>query len=277
MSLDTILAGAPRPTRGQWRAWTRREPVLAGLGYEQLRGELAVDAGTPRARNDVLLGALWRLARSDAGAGGVLLACLAPALGAVAGRYRRTLGVDEALAVAAAAVWDRVARFDPPTENVAYRLRWLAGRAVHRAAIRQRDHAGRHQPLTEDTPGPAAGLPVRVLLGEAAGAGVVSRRAAWLLWVTNCEGLSLAEAAGLLGVSYDAAKQCRRRAALRLRAWLDASPAGDETALPPAQHTDGLHGLGAEGCTYCTIGVDSQLPRSDSTPTMPRPATGQAA
>jgi hypothetical protein len=279
MGLDTTLAGAPRPTRRQWRAWTRREPVLECLTYEQLRSELDIATGTSRARSDALLGALWRLARCDPDAGGVLLACLLPALGSVAGRYRRTLGYEEAMSVAAAAVWDRVARFDPPTDSVAYRLRWLAGRAVHRAALRQRGEAGRRQPLAEDTPGTAAGLPVRVLLGEATDAGVVPGRGAWLVWVTYCEGLSLSEAAELLGVSYDAAKQRRQRAARRLRAWLDTSAARAETVRGPRHPDERLHGVRSEGGTYCAIQADdTQLRRSnDDTPALGRPASGEAA
>lgn len=224
MGLDTSLARTPRPTRRQWQAWARREPVLRPLTYDQLRALLDVARRTPHARADALLAALWRLAHHDRDAGRVLLACLLPALRAVAARYRRTLGDEEAFTVAVTAAWDRVARFDPPTSHVAYRLQWLAGRRVHQAATRQREHAARQQHLTDELLAFAAtpeGLPVRVLLGEAVDAGIVSRQGAWLVWATDCAGLSIGEAAGLLGIGYEATKKQRQRAAAALRGWLD--------------------------------------------------------
>jgi hypothetical protein len=236
MALDVTLARHWRPTRRQWQGWARREPVLRTLTYDQLRTLLDVATATPGLRADGVLAALWRLARHDREAGRLLLVCLAPGLRSVAGRYRDTLGQQEAFTVAVAAVWDRVARHRPFERDVAYRLQWLAGRRVHRAAVRERVHAShREHPCAVWDPvrahqssdveaaatGIPEGLPVRVLLAEAVGAGIVSQRDAWVVWATEVAGLGLGEAAERAGMGYEAAKKARQRATARLRAWLE--------------------------------------------------------
>lgn len=236
MALDVALARQWRPTRRQWQGWARREPVLRALTYDELRAVLAVAPVTPAAGADRVLGALWRLARHDPDAGRLLLVCLVPALRAVAGRYRDALGQEEAFTVAVAAVWDRVARYRPFERDVAYRLQWLAGRRVHRAAVRERVHASyrehpcavrdpvrAHQSSDPETAatGTPEGLPVRVLLAQAVGAGIVSQRDAWVVWATEVAGLGLEEAACLAGMGYEAAKKARQRAKARLRSWLE--------------------------------------------------------
>lgn len=216
-----VLVGVRPPTLRQWQAWARREPALRHLSYERLRAELA-PGPCRRERADVLLAALWRLTRHDRDAGAVLVACLVPGLGAIATRYQRSLGYDEAFMLGVAAVWDRIARFGPPDSHVAYRLLWLAGRRVHRAAVTEREQAGRHQPLADhDTVVTEPDVPVRVTLGDAVGVRVVSRRDAWLIWATHCAGLTVAEAAGLLGMGYEQAKKRRQRADDALKSWLE--------------------------------------------------------
>jgi len=221
VGLHATLARTLPPTRRQWRGWQDRERALRGVTYERLRVELA-DRRTPRARADGLLAALWRLARHDRDAGRVLLASLLPGARSIAAGYRRSLGYDEALTVAVAALWDRIARFDPPARNVAFRLVWLAGRRVNDTATARRAHAARHRLLTspDTTPSGPAGLPVRVLLGQAVNAGVVTREGAWLTWATRCAGITLAEAAELLGIGYEAAKKRRQRTEAALAGWL---------------------------------------------------------
>jgi hypothetical protein len=220
-----VLVGVRPPTLRQWRAWAGREPVLRCLSYERLRAEL-VPGRCDRARVDVLLAALWRLTRHDRDAGGVLVACLVPGLRAIAVRYQHRLGREEAFMLAVAAVWDRVARFGPPASHVAYRLLWLAGRRVHHAAVSEREHAGRHQPLMPDHHAAVIdppGVPVGVTLADAVDAGVIGRRDAWLVWVTHGAGLTVAEAAGLLGIGCEAAKKRRQRADTALKTWLETS------------------------------------------------------
>lgn len=236
MGLDHTLARPWRPTRRQWQEWARREPVLRPLSFDQFRALLAVAPATPAAGADRLLGALWRLASHDPEAGRLLLVCLLPALRSVAGRYRDTLGSQEAFTVAVAAVWDRVARHRPFERDVAYRLQWLAYRRVHRAAVRERAHASRRaDPVVRDPvhgrppgdteavqgTGTPEGLPVQVLLAQAAQARIVSQRDAWVLWATEVAGIGLGQAAELAGMSYQAAKKARQRAKARLREWLD--------------------------------------------------------
>lgn len=228
MRPEVVLVGVRPPTLRQWRRWAGCEPALRGLSYERLRAEL-VPGRCDRARTDVLLAALWRLSHQDRDAGAVLVACLVPGLRAIAVRYQRRLGRDEAFTLAVSAVWDRVARFGPPAGHVAYRLLWLAGRRVHRAAVGERDHARRRQAITVDHH-PRAGppeVPVSVTLAEAVNAGIIGRRDAWLVWATHCAGLAVAEAAGLLGLGYEAAKKRRQRADAALKCWLDD---GDGTA-----------------------------------------------
>lgn len=223
MRLDAAFTRMPPPTRRQWQTWTSREPALRGLSYEQLRAELDTDWCASTGRADELLAGLWRVARQDVDAGRVLLACLLPGARSTAAGYRRCLGYDEALAIAVEAMWDRIARFDPFDREVAFRLKWLARRRVHEATIKMREHGDRCRPLTDQVKLPAApsGLPVLVLLGEAADAAVVSRRGVWLVWATRCAGMSLVEAAELAEVAYDTAQKSRRRAELRLRCWLE--------------------------------------------------------
>lgn len=220
---ERALARALPPTRRQWTAWARQERVLRGITYEQLRAELTPGRSS-RPRADALLAALWRLARHDREAGRILLACLLPGVRRIVARYGRSLGQDEAFMTAGVALWERIARFDPPADYVAYRMLWLAGRRVHHAAVSGRAEADRCRPVTGDETAVevTSGVSVRVTLGEAVSAGVVTRRDAWLVWATHCAGLTVVEAAGLLGIGYERAKKRRQRADAALKAWLEA-------------------------------------------------------
>jgi DNA-directed RNA polymerase specialized sigma24 family protein len=194
---------------------------LRGLTYEQFRAELTPGCGS-RERADEQLAALWRLARCDDEAGQALLAVLVPGFRAIAGRYQRSLGWDEAFAIAVGGAWERIARFDPPRSHVTYRLLWLAGRRVHRAAVDQEaDGVGRPVVTGNETrseTGPEVSVSVTLL--EAVRSEVVTRHDAWLVWATHCAGLALADAAELLGLGYEQAKKRRQRARAALETWL---------------------------------------------------------
>lgn len=222
-SLERALACAMPPTRRQWQAWGRHEVALRGISYERLRAELAPGRRS-RPRADLLLAALWRVARHDREAGRILLACLLPGLRAIVSRFQRTVGYDEAFAIAVAALWERIARFDPPTSHVAYGLLWLAGRRVHHVANSRQAEIVRCQPVTDDET-PVVVSPevsAKVTLGQAVTAGVICRQDAWLVWATHCAGLTVAQAAGPLGLGYEQAKKRRQRAAAALKVWLEA-------------------------------------------------------
>jgi len=222
--LEKALARALPPAHRQWQAWVRQEPALCRVTYEQLRADL-VPGLSSRPHADVLLAALWRLAHRDREAGRVLLACLLPGVRAIATRYQHRLGYEEAFTVAVAGLWERIAHFDPPASHVAYRVLWLAGRRVHRAARDRREDVARSRPLTRDETVVEVSqeVSIGVTLGEAVSAGIVTRRDAWLVWATHCAGLTVAEAAMLLGLGYEQAKKRRQRADAALKAWLGAS------------------------------------------------------
>jgi len=207
------------PSRRRWRAWQLREPALRDVRWDQFQAGRDPD-GNP----DELLASLWRLAHHDSEAGALLVACLGPGSRRIARMYGRTLGRDEATAIAIAAMWDRVARFDPPPQRVAHRLLWLAGRDVHRATVRRRIEIRRSTPAADHHAPPAApsGEPLLVLLRQAVAAGIVTAEAAWLTWATRCAGLALANAGGLLDLGYEATKKRRQRAEAALAAWLGA-------------------------------------------------------
>lgn len=212
------------PRRGRWRAWQLREPELRDVQRDQLQA-----GRDPGGNADELLAGLWRLARHDGNAGALLLACLGPGTRRIARMYGRTLGRDEATAIALAAIWDRIARFDPPPQRVAQRLLWLAGRNVHRATIRRRAELRHSIPTADHHTLPAApvGEPTLVLLRHAVAAGIVTPEGAWLTWATRCIGLALAEAGGVLDLGYEATKKRRQRAEAALSAWLGGDHPND--------------------------------------------------
>lgn len=208
------------PTRRQWAAWRLTEPALRRTHPGHLRIGLT-SSRAPDVDPDRTLAALWRIARHDAGAGALLVACLAPGTERIGREYGRSLGRDEAEAIAVVTIWDRVARFDPYPHHVAHRLLWLARRHVHRVAVLRRTQS--HE-LAADASlhvrVDAAGVPPLVLLRQAVTAGAGTARGAWLVWATRCAGLSLGDAGQLLGLGYEAAKKCRQRTEAALAAWL---------------------------------------------------------
>lgn len=104
--LESALEQAA-PTGAQWDAWSRREPSLAGLTYEDLRSELR--AGD-QDRKDTLLRVLVRVTHAEHDAFPVVAACLLPALRHRIAHYAPSLDRQDAFAVMAGALFEAVTR-----------------------------------------------------------------------------------------------------------------------------------------------------------------------
>jgi hypothetical protein len=214
--LDAALTSS-RPPRRRWQAWTTLEPVLAGLSWQQVRGELR--HGSP-ARQDELLAALVRIARHDAEAVTAVVACLVPGLRARIARYAPGLPTDDAWAIAVAGVCTAIGVGDLPRTFVANRLLDAAKRHLQRAVkteVAWNDHTHEVPELADHShvDEPSAAL----ILSTAARAGVINPSDAALIHTTAITGHSLAFAASQLGISYETAKKRRQRAGPRLAAW----------------------------------------------------------
>jgi DNA-directed RNA polymerase specialized sigma24 family protein len=226
LSLLDALEAAPPPSPRRWRAWVRAEPVLAGLGYGELRRVLLDD--TPPVdyeRRDDLLAALLRLSRDDEQAGEVLVVCLLPGVKAKLRRHAYGVEPDEAAAVIVEALWRRIRRYPLDRRPRKIALNLLLDAAHDLIDTRDRDAAwtGRHH-LTGDDAGldseaPDPGEPPQLMWHQAMCAGVLSPREVTLIDGTRLRGLPLPETARLLGITHDAAKKARRRSETRFARW----------------------------------------------------------
>jgi hypothetical protein len=203
VNLEAALARIA-PNRAQWSDWTRRQPILAGLSYHDVRFHLRTGG---QQRKDQLLAALVRIARTDPEAFGVLAACLLPGLCHRVARYARTLEREEALAIMVAGLYDRLRRAESVQRG------WTA--------------QTRHDPETASRAG-AVELSAATLVVTAVDAGVIDEQDARLILATRFAGRPLREAAQRLGLHYEAVKKRRQRAEARWAAWWapDAGRAG---------------------------------------------------
>jgi hypothetical protein len=215
-----------RPSVRRWRAWVDRERELVGLSWERLRHELR--HGSP-VRQDELLAALMRVARSDTEAMTAVAACLVPGIRARIARHAPGLPVEDAWSAAVEGLCTAIGAGHVPRTFVASWLLDAAKRRLQRAvkdeAIWQRqirqipDRADRHR--VDDPSG-------SLILSMAARAGVISRSDAWLMHTTVIVGHSVDHAAGRLAIAYETAKKRRQRAGHRWAAWwapeLEPSP-----------------------------------------------------
>jgi hypothetical protein len=206
-----------RPARRRWRAWTNDEPALVGLSWQGLRYELRHG---PPDRQDELLCALIRVARSDGEAKTALAACLVPGIRARIARYAPGLPPDDAWSVAVEGLCAAIGAGDVPRTFVANRLLDAAKRqlqqavkneAVWQGQVRQLPNRADHRRVDE----PSGAL----ILGTTIRAGVISKADAALLHATAIAGHGLAYAARRLSVSYETAKKRRQRAGHRWVAW----------------------------------------------------------
>jgi hypothetical protein len=227
-NLETALERAA-PSRSQWHAWTRTDPALAGLTYQDVRRELRTGN---QDRKDRLLGALVRVTRTDPDAFAVVAACLLPALRRRVRLYGPSLDRDDALAVMVEGLYEAVARADTPLNAfVATHLLSTPTRRLRRAACRERawdrTRPVCHGPTDAAVIGPSADT----MLAGAVAAGVFSPADAQLIVDTRIAGHPLRAAARRQGLPYEAAKKRRQRAEARWAGWwttnADRSPVED--------------------------------------------------
>jgi DNA-directed RNA polymerase specialized sigma24 family protein len=217
-NLETALEQIA-PRRTQWDAWTRYEPALAGLTYQDLRVELRT--GT-KPRKDELLTALARTARSDRTAFELVAACLLPGIRHLVARYGRSLERQDALAIAVGALYEAVGRceLDEPPRFVASKLLALPTGRLRRAVAAQRASCVTATPAAENTaPTHSPELSATLLLTTAVEAGVLAEPDARLIHATRVIGRPMREVAHELGVTYGTAKKRRQRAEATWVAW----------------------------------------------------------
>jgi hypothetical protein len=217
-NLETALERTA-PTRTQWDAWTRREPTLAGLTYKDLRHELR--AGTEQ-RQDELLAALVRMAKTDSTAFNVVAACLLPGIRHRIARHAPWLERQDAVAVMVDALHEAVRRYnvDEPRRFVAGKLLALPTRRLRHAVAAHQAWSVNIRRTAEDVAhadGPE--LSAATLLGAAVDAGVVAEHDARLIHDTRITGRPLREVARHVGLGYEAAKKRRQRAEAAWVAW----------------------------------------------------------
>ncbi|MGH9291039.1 MAG: hypothetical protein ACRD0V_22540 [Acidimicrobiales bacterium] len=216
--LETALEHTA-PTRTQWDAWTRPEPALAGLTYQDLRSEL--QTGTDR-RKDELLAALVRTASTDSLAFNVVAACLLPGTRHRIARYAPMLERQDAVAVMVAALHEAVGRYnvDEPPQFLAQTLLVLPSRRLRHAVAAHQAWSSYAVRGAEDAAhacGPE--LSAAALLGTAVDAGVLADHDARLIHDTRVTGRPLREVARQIGLAHEAAKKRHQRAEAAWVAW----------------------------------------------------------
>jgi hypothetical protein len=223
-NLETALERAA-PSRLQWHAWTRGDPALAGLTYQDVRRELCTG---DQDRKDRLLGALVRVTRTDPDAFAVVAACLLPALRRRVRLLGPSLDRDDALAVLVEGLYEAVARADATLDAfVATRLLSVPTRRLRRAVSCERAWDRTSRPECHGPTADAAGIgpSAHTMLAGAVAAGVLSPVDAQLILDTRIAGYPLRGAAGRLGLAYETAKKRRQRAEVRWANWWTSNSA----------------------------------------------------
>jgi hypothetical protein len=216
--LESALEQAA-PTRAQWDAWSRKEPSLARLTYEDLRSELRAD---DQDRKDTLLRVLVRVAHAEHDAFVVVAACLLPGLRHRISRYAPTLDRQDAFAVVAGALFEAVTRYPVADQPgfVASALLALPTRRLRRAVTEERSWTAHTRGDIETAcAAPGLELSAGAMLAFAVDTGVVTAQDARLILDTRIVGLSLRDAARRLGLPYETAKKRRQRAEVRWASW----------------------------------------------------------
>jgi hypothetical protein len=228
--LETALERAA-PSRSQWHAWSRGDPALAGLTYQDVRRELRTG---DQDRKDRLLGALVRVTRTDPDAFAVVAACLLPALRRRVRLLGPSLDRDDALAVMVEGLYEAVARADATFNAfVATRLLSVPTSRLRRAVSRERawDRISRPEYHGPTADAAVIGPSAHTMLAGAVAAGVLSPADAQLIVDTRIAGHPLRAAVRRLGLPYEAAKKRRQRAEVRWATWwttnTDRSPFED--------------------------------------------------
>ena len=216
---------ANQPSPAKWADWQRHEPVLDAVDFPGLRSAL-LNRDNPEHHKDELLGALIRLGQSqldvDGDARMATIVCLLPGLRRVVRRYQDILGPCDAWAELVIALWEQLGTYDLDRRpsRVAANLVWDSTNRLVRAVRRERawrnhidlDGCAEHSSgwHTQGVPG---------VLADTDAGGVLAPIDAVLIEATRLNGISLADAAVLLGISYEAAKKRRQRAEATWVAW----------------------------------------------------------
>lgn len=175
------------------------------------------------AARDAVVAELVTRAQSGEGAWTVgLLGVLLPGLRRTAGRLARDYPGDTADldAEVLTGLLDALPVFDPSRRGVAARLLWAAYRYAARVRRRELQECGRHLSRSVSAAPPRPWGHPDLVLVRAVGEGVVCGRDAELIGATRIGDVALPDLAARLGVNADTLRKRRRRAELRLAAWL---------------------------------------------------------
>ena len=225
------------------RRWRTLEPALAPFATPAaLLGFLRRSSAGER--EDAVLRALLRRARTDPLAARLVLQRLLPGLKRRAGQMMICAGEREELwSLLLAAVWERICTY--PIERLP---RHVAANLLLSSVRRTRELLAKDRALTACAaanpsgdelfagPGPEDGFSpfgLDGLLAAAVKAGVVSAEEAELIARTRIDRVSLMRCATSMGVPYDALRVRRRRAERRLLAHLGARDVRFRGSKPP--------------------------------------------
>ncbi|MBS2545527.1 sigma-70 family RNA polymerase sigma factor [Catenulispora sp. NL8] len=188
---------------------------------------------TPMAARDTVWAELVRRSREMAGAWTVVAVAMAmPALKTIAASFARSFDgpVEDLDGEVVTAFLDHLATIDISRPGILPRLRWAAFRAAERTVASEIDFVRHASAFQSEPPRMPFGHEDLVLV-RAEREGVLSAADADLIGMTRLEGVGLAEAAEMLGVTPNAVKIRRQRAEARLVAWLQGRPVPSKSAL----------------------------------------------
>jgi DNA-directed RNA polymerase specialized sigma24 family protein len=230
------------------------------IPLSELRAMLLHPSTGYRVRNAAIAVLLDR-ARADVGRWTVGLAGVL-----VFGLRRATSGLCEVCpekaadieAEALAGLLEAIAKTDPCRARLAARLIWLArnrAKGLVARELAQVGRPGRH--LAPEVPARPYGHP-DLVLAEAVAEGVIEARDAALIGDTRLGGMSLSEAASVMGMAVDSVRHRRRKAEAKVVAWLGGPPMprresepdrdpGEEPKSSPVRFRASTPYLGAEG------------------------------
>lgn len=214
---------AYEPPMSRWRQWQRSEPAIGKRNFAAVRHEL-LDRAVPTERKDEILGALIRLGQHgpDDDARLATIVCLLPGARRLARQFGDILGWDDALAEVLASLLFQLEALDLDRRADRIASRLLSATADRLASLARRERERRDrtssEPNLDSLDPPALGIEPKAL-SSAVTMGVLGTLDATLIEATRLNGLTLADAAMLLGLGYEAAKKRRRRAEAALVTW----------------------------------------------------------
>jgi len=182
---------------------------------------------------DAVWAELVRRSREHAGVWTVVAVAMAmPALKSIAGSFGRSFdgAVEDLDGEILAAFLDRLATVDLGQPGILPRLRWAAFRAARRSVEAEIDFVRCSTSFCSAPPRMPFGHE-DLVLARAEREGAITAADADLIGMTRLEGVELADAAEMLGVSRNAVKIRRQRAESRLVAWIEGRPVPSKTAL----------------------------------------------